>query len=117
MFSTWVAVIACVPSTFPGGTPALSAAEFLRYVRELRPDEADVASRFFLHNLNRTSISVLKESASKAGLGPITVVAFPDDQYFSLLERDTLTSVQRHYPTVSLLDLVSRSVWVVYRRS
>ncbi len=53
---------------FPWGHARLDAADFERYVRELRPTELDQALRFYRESLNRMTLADLRAAVVGAGL-------------------------------------------------
>ena len=54
--------------------PASIAADFERYLRELRPTEVDQALRFYRESLNRMTLADLRGGVAAAGLEMLALV-------------------------------------------
>jgi len=99
----------------PFGHARLGAGDFERYVRHFRPEEAEVDLRFYSLNLNRMSLAELRRICAEAGFRALGIVEWPSED-FAAIGPDTLRQTRRHYPEVTLSDLVTRRVWVVLER-
>ena len=59
---------------FPWGHARLDAADFERYLRELRPTEVDQALRFYRESLNRMTLADLRAAVAAAGLELLALI-------------------------------------------
>jgi hypothetical protein len=98
---------------FPWGHARLSAAEFSRYVTEVRPFEAAHAVRMFetLFNEPRVSLHQIEQSIAKAGL---TIVSWQEHVRADHLPPPAVwAEIARLYPTVGLRELAVSGVDIV----
>ena len=79
---------------FPWGH-ALDAADFKRYVADLRPDEFDQALRFYSESLNRMTRAELRDSIADAGLDLLHVLPGSDRALVRHLTPDVVAEVSR----------------------
>lgn len=98
------------------GHTRLNAADFERYVEEVRPDEKQVALSFYKNNLNRMSLYDLRAYASHAGLNPIAILPWVERNHLALVTSEVLSQAKRAFPSIELMDLISPSVWVILRK-
>jgi len=101
---------------FLWGHARLSTDDFTRYLREVRPREEEVATRFFTRNLNRMSHADLHAAVSGAGLELLAFLPWYDPFDERHLDRVVLADVQVHHPPVTAEDLLARNVWVLLRK-
>lgn len=100
----------------PWGHARLSDADFERYVRTARPDEADVDLDFYRQGLNRMTIGDVRRIAGDAGFEVLDVRPITDTWVLPFVSEDVLPSVRRHHPAVEIDDLLSTFVWIALRR-
>jgi SAM-dependent methyltransferase len=101
---------------FPWGHARLDRDDLARYLRELRPSEADQAMRFFTESLNRMTMADLRASVAAAGLELLAIVPWSERSLLDGSTADALTDVRRLYPTATVEDLLATLVAVVVRR-
>ena len=101
---------------FPWGHARLDAADFERYLRELRPTEVDQALRFYHESLNRMTLADLRAAVAGAGLELLALVSWFERGLVASLDPSVLPDVQRLYPTAVVDDLLATFVAVVARR-
>ena len=100
----------------PWGHARLDAADFERYLRELRPTELDQALRFYRESLNRMTLADLRAAVAAAGLELVALVPWFERGLVASLDPSILPDVQRLYPTAVVDDLLATFVAVVARR-
>ena len=100
----------------PWGHARLDAADFERYLRELRPTELDQALRFYRESLNRMTLADLRAAVAAAGLELLALVPWFERGLVPSLDPSVLPDVQRLYPTAEVDDLLATFVAVVARR-
>jgi len=100
----------------PWGHARVTPAEFARYVRERRPEEAAEAERFFTGALNRMTLADLDDHVRGAGLTRETLLPRTRTEDLMALTPEILEDVRRLYPRAGVTDLISRVVRVVARR-
>jgi 2-polyprenyl-3-methyl-5-hydroxy-6-metoxy-1,4-benzoquinol methylase len=100
---------------FPWGHVRLDAADFERYVREIRPTETEQALRFYRESLNRMTIADLRDGLESAGLEILAVVPWTDRKLVPQLGQSVLAEVRRTYPTAITTDLLATFVSVIAR--
>ena len=101
---------------FPWGHVRLDAADFERYLRELRPVEVDQALRFYRESLNRMTIADLRATVASAGLDLMAVIPWTDRGLVLELGTDVLDEVRETYPAATTEDLLATLVGVIIRR-
>jgi 2-polyprenyl-3-methyl-5-hydroxy-6-metoxy-1,4-benzoquinol methylase len=101
---------------FLWGHCRLSEKDVLRYFRELRPAEYQLASSFYLDSLNRLTLNGLKAASAKAGLEILALIPFVKKAHLSVYKDNFYKETKRNYPTVEPTDLFSPVVWVVHRK-
>lgn len=102
---------------FLWGHSRLSAADFERYLKEIRPDEASVSLSFYKNNLNRMSIIELKQNVEQAGLSLLSVFPFISRMQQQHVSHDVFSQCKRVYPSVELIDLISPTIWVLIQKN
>jgi SAM-dependent methyltransferase len=100
----------------PWGHARLDPEDVERYLREIRPAEAEQALRFYRDSLNRMTLVDLDAAIAAAGLEPIAVIPWFQRSLVGDATPDVLAEVRRTYPPVSHADLLATFVAVVARR-
>jgi SAM-dependent methyltransferase len=101
---------------FPWGHARLTDEDFEKYVEEFRPNEKDVAMSFFKNNLNRMTMSNLKDCMNNNGLEPISIIPWYSHEDQASLSTEMLDQCKNIHPTAELVDLVAPIVWVLCRK-
>ena len=101
---------------FDWGHARLDDADFERYVREIRPDEADQALRFYRQSLNRMTLRDVREHVAAADLELLALVPWNERSRAERLTPEILREVRAVYPGVELEDLTGTFVTLVARR-
>jgi SAM-dependent methyltransferase len=99
---------------FPWGHCRLNEKDFLRYIKEIRPSEVQLAEAFYKDSLNRLTIKDLEKSCEKAGLEIFALIPFVKKAHLSIFENICFEETKRHYPSLTPMDLISPVVWVVF---
>ena len=94
----------------------LNESDVLRYFKEIRPAEHQLASSFYLDSLNRLTLNGLKTSSAKAGLEILALVPFIRKAHLSVYKDNFYRETKRNYPDAEPADLISPVVWVVHRK-
>jgi 2-polyprenyl-3-methyl-5-hydroxy-6-metoxy-1,4-benzoquinol methylase len=100
----------------PWGHARLDAADFRRYLEELRPTEIDQAMRFYGESLNRMTLADLRHVVEGAGLELLAVMPWFERKYTQEVTPAMLAEVCRNYPGVTIDDLLATFVSVVARK-
>ena len=100
---------------FPWGHARLDPADFERYLREIRPAEADEALRFYLESLNRMTIADLREAVEASGLELLAVIPWTDRKLVPQLSEAVVAEVRRTYSAATASDLLATFVAVIAR--
>ena len=100
----------------PWGHARLSDADFERYVRTVRPEEADVDLDFYRSGLNRMTIAGLRRTAAEAGFEVLDVRPITDTWVLGFVSADVLPAMRRYHPSVEIDDLLSTFVWITLRK-
>ena len=100
----------------PWGHARFDAADVERYLRQIRPAEADQALRFYRESLNRMTLTDLRLAVEGAGLELLAVVPWSQRSLVADLTPQVLADVRRNYPRATLEDLLATFVAVVARR-
>jgi len=98
---------------FPWGHARLDAADFERYVAEIRPTERDQALRFYNESLNRLTLGDLRADAAAAGLDVRAILPWLDRSRVADVGPDVLAEVRRAHPNATLDDLLATFVAMV----
>ncbi len=101
---------------FLWGHCRLNQKDVLRYFKELRPAEYQLASSFYLDSLNRLTLNGLKAASAKAELEILALIPFVKKAHLSVYKDIFHKETQRNYPTAEPTDLVSPVVWVIHRK-
>jgi SAM-dependent methyltransferase len=102
---------------FLWGHCRLNQEDILRYFKELRPTEYQLASSFYLDSLNRLTLNGLKAASAKAGLEILALIPFVKKAHLSVYKDNFYRETKRHYPNVGPIDLISPVVWVICRKN
>ena len=102
---------------FPWGHARLTKEDFVSYTNKFRPNEAEVDQSFYFNNLNRMTISDMKNLAEKTGFEIIDILTRTQDLLSEILKDDRILSQTRQInPSAALSDLLTDRVWVLMRR-
>ena len=101
----------------PWGHARLGPPDVERYLREIRPAEAEQALRFYRESLNRMTLADLRAAVAGANLELLALVPWFDRSLLPGVPPDAVDEVRRNYPTATLDDLLATFVTVVARRS
>jgi len=101
---------------FLWGHTRLHAADFERYLDEIRPKEKEVALSFYRNNLNRMTFSELEHQVEQAGLTLLSLLPWYSKNDLSLVTPHVLGQCKHVYPSAELADLIAPTVWVLLRR-
>jgi SAM-dependent methyltransferase len=101
---------------FAWGHVRLDDSDLERYVRELRPTEADQALRFFRESLNRLTLDALRRHVADAGLELLALVPWHERTRLASLDADVLEDVRIVHPDVTPGDLLATFTTLVARR-
>lgn len=101
---------------FPYSHARLNASDFEAYLRRFRPDEADVALRYYHNNLNRMSFADLRRVCDDCGFKIIAIIEWPDTSGLAEIDATTLRQAQSNYPKVTINDLMARRAWVLVQK-
>jgi len=101
---------------FLWGHARLTAADFERYLDEVRPAEKGLALAFYHNNLNRMTLSDLQRYSVDAGFTPMSVLPWPKRKHLGLVTKDILKQCVDVYPQARLSDLISPVVWVLLQK-
>jgi SAM-dependent methyltransferase len=100
----------------PWGHARLDDNDVERYLREIRPSEAEQALRFYRESLNRMTQADLRAAVSGAGLELVALLPWNQRSLTSELSREVVADVRRNYPTATIDDLLGTFVIVIARR-
>jgi 2-polyprenyl-3-methyl-5-hydroxy-6-metoxy-1,4-benzoquinol methylase len=100
---------------FPWGHARLDAADFERYLREIRPRETDEALRFYLESLNRMTMADVRAAVEAAGLELLAIIPWTDRKLVPELSDSVVAEVRRSYPGATAADLLATFVAVIAR--
>ena len=101
---------------FLWGHARLTAADFERYLDEVRPAEKGLALAFYHNNLNRMTLSDLQRHVADAGFTPLSVLPWSKRKHLELVTKDVLRQCVDVYPPATLADLISPVVWVLLQK-
>jgi len=101
---------------FLWGHCRLNQKDVLRYFKELRPAEYQLASSFYLDSLNRLTLNDLRSASAKAELEILALIPFVKKANLSVYKDNFYKETKQHYPTVEPTDLISPVVWVIHRK-
>jgi SAM-dependent methyltransferase len=101
---------------FLWGHARLQAADFEKYLEEIRPSEKSVALSFYRNNLNRMTLSELEHYVQQSGLSLLSLLPQWMKNHLTLVRSESLSQCNRVYPSAELIDLISPTVWVLLRK-
>lgn len=101
---------------FLWGHARLAEKDFVRYLDENRPYEKEQALRFYRENLNRMTLSDLSSCAVDAGLETLALFPLAKKSHWQLLTKECIEQAYSIYSTLTPMDFVSPTVWVVHRK-
>jgi hypothetical protein len=100
----------------PWGHARLDGEDVERYLREIRPDEAEQALRFYRQSLNRMTLADIRGCLDGAGLELLALVPWHERRLVEQLPAGVLAEVTAAYPSATASDLLATFVTVVARR-
>jgi SAM-dependent methyltransferase len=100
----------------PWGHARLGRQDVERYLREIRPGEAEQALRFYRDSLNRMTLADLRAAVAAAKLELLALIPWFDRPLLPGLPPRAVDEVRRNYPTATIDDLLATFVTVVARR-
>ena len=101
---------------FPWGHCRLNEKDFLRYITEIRPNEYDLASGFYLNSLNRMTTHDLRTASQKAGFKILALIPFVKKAHLNLYSAAAFGETANHYPTLDPVDLIAPVIWVIHQK-
>jgi len=101
---------------FPWGHARLNEADFVRYLKEFRPNELERAKAFYTKGLNRATIADVLEKSREAGLEILAIFRMVREQHLGLLNGEILMQSTRHFPNCTAEDLVCPRVVLVQKK-
>ncbi|OFX46450.1 MAG: hypothetical protein A2046_04695 [Bacteroidetes bacterium GWA2_30_7] len=101
---------------FPWGHTRLSESDFLRYVKEIRPDEENLDMSFYKNGLNRMSIDNLIKISKKNNLEILSLIQFTKEQHIGLLNDEIFSQSKKVYPDITIADLVTPRIIIVHKK-
>lgn len=87
-----------------------------RYIREFRPNEYNLAVRFYEQEINRMSMAEFRRHSHEAGLEALCLMPWPRESHVAVLTEKTLKIARDRYPKVTAADMVSPVVWALSRK-
>lgn len=100
----------------PWGHARLDDGDIARYLRDIRPSEADLALRFYRESLNRMSRADLTAAIDGAGLETVAIMPWTQRTLATQLTASIVSDVQRTYPSVAPEELLGTFVSIVARK-
>tara|TARA_Y100001968_G_scaffold303757_1_gene318194 strand:+ start:6840 stop:7967 length:1128 start_codon:yes stop_codon:yes gene_type:complete len=101
---------------FPWGHARLSAKDFDNYLKLLRPNERELALKFFHKNLNRLTIKTLQSYLQTIGFEIILLLPWVDKDHFKRIDINIVNDCKNLYPDVQITDLISPSIWLIIKK-
>jgi len=99
---------------FLWGHVCLNEDDFVRYIKEIRPDEYEPAVSFYKNGLNRMTIEDMKRYCAQSGLEILEMIKFTKEQHLRMLKKETLNICKRNYPDLTAEDLVTPRIIVIF---
>ena len=100
----------------PWGHARFADDDVERYLREIRPGEADTALRFYRESLNRMTRADLAAAIDGAGLQSVAIIPWTQRTLAAQLDPAIVSEVRRTYPGIRPEELVGTFVSVVARK-
>lgn len=101
---------------FRWGHVRLNQKDFIKYLSEIRPKEKKLALDFYYKSLNRMTIDDLKRIIKGCGFQLLSLIMWPNEQDFNLIDHEILYQSQKNYPTLSISDLITPKIWILYKK-
>ena len=101
---------------FPWGHARLDAQDVERYLREVRPAEAEQDLRFYRESLNRMTQADLRDAVAGAGLELVAMIPWYQRSLLPEAGPEVLAEVRATYPRATLEDLLATFIAVVVRK-
>lgn len=101
---------------FPYGHVRLLPADFESYIRTYRPKELKVALNFYHESLNRMTIAELMQYSKEVGFEVLDMHCFKRIDALKIIDKSVFDQCQKNYPSVTLNDLLSRTVWILLKK-
>lgn len=101
---------------FHWGHTRLDEKDFMRYLQEIRPGETGLARHSYEYNLNRMSLSDLDRYGRKSGFKILSRIDWSSKKHLELVDSQLLNQTIRVFPSASILDLITPSVWIVHKK-
>ncbi len=100
----------------PWGHCVLSEAEYLRYLKEKDAANVDISITFYRNDLNKKSLKEFRDALAAAGFSQYSMIPETNFNVSQLLLPFTLQETRQHYPLITLEDLLTNSVLVVFQK-
>jgi SAM-dependent methyltransferase len=100
----------------PWGHARFSDDDVERYLREIRPSEAETALRFYRESLNRMTRTELTAAIDGAGLRTIAIIPWTQRSLAAQLSPAIVSEVRRTYPRLVAEELLGTFVTVVAQK-
>lgn len=107
---------ACCTTDHPWGHTVLNAKEFERYVKELKPEELDIAMAFYNTGLNKKTIHDFNIALSKTTFTEKYMLKETNINLLPLMLKDTLRQTKEIYATATLEDMLTPSIIIVLKK-
>lgn len=101
---------------FPWGHASLSKSDFEKYLKKYRPTEFEMASNFYLNSLNRCSLKEMEQHIKNSGFHIHAILKETKFNQLKMISSNTLTMVQRLYPSVTMEDLLSPIITIIIEK-
>ncbi len=101
---------------FPWGHLRLGAEDVDRYLKQYRPAEYAHAIRHYRHFLNRLTLHDVDALCRQFGLEQIHRAIWLDRAAFAEFDVSCLQQARRHYPGLTMEDMVHESIWQLLRK-
>ncbi|MFQ3675997.1 MAG: class I SAM-dependent methyltransferase [Endomicrobiia bacterium] len=102
---------------FPWGHVLLDQDDFIRYNEQVQPEKKEASVSFFKNGLNRMTIKNFIDICNELNINILSLITFPKEQHVRMMTSQILKTAQRNYPTLTLNDLVSPRIIVVFKKS
>jgi SAM-dependent methyltransferase len=101
---------------FPWGHVRLSSEDFVRYLKQWRPQEAQKAERYYHNSLNRLTFRDLEGYCCSAGFEMIALIPFWESKHLEMVNSNILAESVRMYPSLTINDLIMRNYRLLIRK-
>ena len=102
---------------FPWGHCRLNKTDFVRYIKEIRPEETGVAIPFYNEGLNRMTHYDLVEYTRLSGLQLAGFIKYSKEQHVRMLSKEITEKSGFLFPNLTVDDLVAPKVVVIQKKS